>query len=74
MQWQGWMAGSFYFCNKYFDCGPRLPNTSMVVRMPVLQHGHLRSSVFLGKGFLTTLSTVCNACSLPRFHVLLTIL
>ena len=51
MQWQGWMAGYFYFCYKYFDCGPRLPNTSMVVRMPVFATRAFAQNCFFGQGF-----------------------
>ena len=69
----------------YAGGGPLLPKISMVMRLPVLQHGHLRNKivfvfvapnvgatvtvtvVFTG----TTRKVLCNALSLPRFHVLL---
>ena len=66
-------TGSFGFCHKNACGGPRLPNSSMVMSMPVLQQRHLRSRVFTGGCFLCTCKEACNACSLPRFQVLLTI-
>jgi len=39
-------TGAGGVANKYFCGGPRLPNTTMVISVPVLQQGHLRNNVF----------------------------
>src|SRR5690606_5635855 len=36
-------TGTFWISNKYIFGGPRLPNTSMVINVPVLQKGHFLS-------------------------------
>ena len=41
-------TGSEGLSNKYCGGGPRLPNTSMVINVPVLQQGHFLSNVFTG--------------------------
>jgi len=37
--------------NKYFVGGPRLPNTSIAIIVPVLQQGHLGSMVLTGEPY-----------------------
>jgi hypothetical protein len=51
--------------------GPRLPNTSIVINVPVLQQGHFLSKVFVFASGLFTFNSLCNACNFPRFQVLL---
>ena len=67
----------------YAGGGPLLPKISMVMRLPVLQHGHLRNKIVfvapnVGATFAatvvltgTTRKVLCNALILPRFQVLL---
>ena len=64
-------TGTICFSNKYFFGGPRFPNTSIVTRVPVLQHGHFLSRVFTLSSGRFIFSCVCSVCNLPRFHVLL---
>ena len=56
---------------KYICGGPRFPNTSMVMSVPVLQHGHLRSIVFIFISGLGACTLNCKACNFPRFQLLL---
>jgi hypothetical protein len=39
-------TGTICFSNKYCFGGPRFPKISMVMSVPVLQHGHFFSRVF----------------------------
>jgi hypothetical protein len=38
--------------NKYFVGGPRLPNTSIAIIVPVLQQGHLSSMVLTSEPYI----------------------
>jgi hypothetical protein len=53
--------------NKYLLGGPRLPKTFIMMIVPVLQQGHLRSSVFAGCSGRSICKLACNICSFPLF-------
>ena len=62
------------FLNKYCSGSPRLPKTSIVINDPVLQQGPFLNNVFTGAVIRIYFKLAYNACSLPRFHVLLKML
>jgi hypothetical protein len=43
-------TGTGWFSIRYSLGGPRLPNTSIVINVPVLQQGHFLSNVFVFAG------------------------
>lgn len=67
------ITGTILFSIRNCCGGPRLPNTSMVIIIPVLQQGHLCKSVLTFASGIFTYKPLCNACSFPRFQVLLNI-
>src|SRR5690606_26976843 len=67
-------TGAVFATGKPTCGGPRLPNTSMVIRLPTLQHRHFLNRATMGllsAGRTCRLS--CNDPSLPRFQLLLNI-
>ena len=66
-------TGTGWFSIRYSLGGPRFPNTSTVINVPILQQGHFLSKVFVFASGLFTFNSLCNACNFPRFQVLLRI-